>query len=76
MIIFSDLWDPIFNYRDPNRVPKTPLKNPECNKQDLLQKTAGPIAIATFATIVNPALVGRGAEGPFHPGFRILQLTL
>ena len=26
MIIFSDSWDPIFNSRDPNRVPKTPWK--------------------------------------------------
>jgi len=28
MIIFSDSSDPIFNSRDPNRVPKTPLKKP------------------------------------------------
>jgi len=28
MIIFSDYRDPIFNSRDPNRVPKTPLKTP------------------------------------------------
>jgi len=27
MIIFSDSRDPIFNSRDPNGVPKTPLKN-------------------------------------------------
>jgi len=26
MVIFSDLRDPILNSRDPNRVPKTPLK--------------------------------------------------
>jgi len=28
MIIFSDSRDPIFNSTDPNRVAKTPLKNP------------------------------------------------
>jgi len=28
MISFSDSRDPIFNSRDPNRVPKTPQKNP------------------------------------------------
>ena len=28
MIIFSDSRDTIFNYRDPNRVPKTPWKKP------------------------------------------------
>jgi len=28
MIIFADCRDPIFNSRDPNRVPKTPLKKP------------------------------------------------
>jgi len=28
MIIFSDSRDPIFNSRDPIRVPKTPSKNP------------------------------------------------
>jgi len=27
MLIVSDSRDPIFNSRDPNRVPKTPLKN-------------------------------------------------
>jgi len=27
LIIFSDSRDPIFNSRDPNRFPKTPLKN-------------------------------------------------
>jgi len=31
MIIFADSRDPIFNSRDPNRVPKTPLKNPGQN---------------------------------------------
>jgi len=30
MIIFADSRDPIVNSRDPNRVPKTPLKNPAC----------------------------------------------
>jgi len=29
MMIFSDPRDPICNSRDPNRVPKTPLKNPD-----------------------------------------------
>jgi len=29
MIIFSDSRDPIFNSKDPNWVPKTPLKNPD-----------------------------------------------
>ena len=27
MIIFSDFRDPIFNSREPNRVPETPLNN-------------------------------------------------
>jgi len=27
MIIFSDARDPIFNSKDPNRAPKTPLKD-------------------------------------------------
>jgi len=29
MMIFSDSRDPIFHSRDPNRVPKTPQKNPD-----------------------------------------------
>jgi len=35
MIIFADSRDPIFNSRDPNRVPKTPQKNPELTQVEI-----------------------------------------
>jgi len=44
MIIFADSRDPIFNYRNPNRVPKTPLKT---LRQSILMGGSGRLEVSS-----------------------------
>ena len=49
MIIFADYRDPIFKSRDPNRVHKIPLKNPDYDHQKVLS------VIMTFTVLLRLA---------------------